>query len=338
MHFSFDDDHHAFADATRAVLSEQCGPDVVRAAWEAPAGQLDRAVWDQLVGLGVNALLVDEQHGGLGLDEVWAALVLEQTGRAALPHPLVESAIVAAAFDPSVVDGTLISTDLGGPNVPCAADADRLLLLDERAGALHLVDRESVELVPDTAVDRSRRIATVVWSPSPDSIVTDDAAEIALARDRGAFGTAAVLLGLADSMLAMTADYVRERRQFGVPVGSFQAVKHQLADALMQVSFARPAVHRAAWSIARGEPTRRRDVSMAKALASDAGVTVARTALQCHGAIGYTVEHDLHLFLKRTFALSRCWGSAADHRRVVAAAISREPDRDRDRHGATTTA
>mgnify|MGYP003134303281 CR=1 FL=1 len=322
MYFAFDDDQQAFADATRTVLTDHCGPDVVRAAWLAAPGALDRTVWDQLVALGVNALLLDEEHGGTGLDEVWSALVLEEVGKAALPHPLVETMVVSAAFDPSVVDGTLISTNLGGPNVPCAADADRLLLLDDATNALHLVDREAVELEPVVAVDRSRRLARVVWTPTDDSVVTDDACEIALARDRGAFGTSAVLLGLADTMLQMTAEYVRERRQFGVPIGSFQAVKHQLADALMLVSFARPAVHRAAWSIARDEPTRSRDVSMAKALASDAAVDVARIALQCHGAIGYTVEHDLHLYLKRALALSRCWGSAEEHRRLVAAAIA----------------
>ena len=322
MFFSFDDDHLAFADATRSVLSDHCGPGVVRAAWSAAPGDLDRSVWDQLVALGVNALLLDEDHGGTGLDEVWAALVLEEIGKAALPHPLVETMIVSAAFDPSVVDGTLISTNLGGPNVPCAADADRLLLLNENADALHLVDRESVGLEPVTAVDRARRSARVVWTPTDRSVVTDDAGEITLARDRGTFGTAAVLLGLADTMLQMTAEYVRERRQFGVPIGSFQAVKHQLADALMVVSFARPAVHRAAWSIANDEPTRSRDVSMAKALASDAAVDVSKIALQCHGAIGYTVEHDLHLYLKRALALSRSWGSAEEHRRLVAAALA----------------
>lgn len=322
MFFAFDDDQQAFATATRAVLSDHCGPDVLREAWQAPAGQLDRAVWQQLVEVGVTALLVDEQRGGMGLHEVWAAPVLEEVGRAGLPHPLVESVVVAAPFDPSVVDGTLISTNLGGPNVPCAADADRLLLLDGRTNRLHLVDRDSVDLAPLTAVDRARRLATVVWAPTDDTVVTADADEIALARDRGAFGTAAVLLGLADTMLHMTAAYVRERHQFGSPVGSFQAVKHHLADALRLVSFAKPVVHNAAWSLAENEPTRSRDVSAAKAMASDAAVTVARSALQCHGAIGYTVEHDLHLYLKRALALSRSWGSAAEHRRRIAASLT----------------
>jgi alkylation response protein AidB-like acyl-CoA dehydrogenase len=158
----------------------------------------------------------------------------------------------------------------------------------------------------------------VTWTPSAATALD---ADVGLARDRGALGTAAFLCGLAQRMLDMTVTHVTEREQFGVPIGSFQAVKHHLADALMQLHFARPAVHRAAWSIAEGEPTRSRDVSMAKAMASDAAALVGRKALQCHGAIGYTVEYDLHLYLKRTWALTSSWGTAAWHRARVADAI-----------------
>jgi alkylation response protein AidB-like acyl-CoA dehydrogenase len=151
------------------------------------------------------------------------------------------------------------------------------------------------------------------------SLVTDDPAAVALAFDRGAFGAAALLVGLGQRMLDLTVAHVAERHQFGVPVGSFQAVKHDLADGLKGLALARPAVHRAAHSLATGAGTRGRDVSMAKALASDAAWRVGRRALQCHGAVGYTVEHDLHLYLKRTWALARAWGDAAWHRDRVAA-------------------
>jgi alkylation response protein AidB-like acyl-CoA dehydrogenase len=116
--------------------------------------------------------------------------------------------------------------------------------------------------------------------------------------------------------------YVSERHQFGVPVGSFQAVKHHLANALLAIEFATPAVARAAYSTAHGEPGRARDVSMAKALATDAAEAAGRAALQCHGAIGYTVEHDLHLFLKRSWALTRSWGDRSFHTDRVAAALA----------------
>jgi hypothetical protein len=130
--------------------------------------------------------------------------------------------------------------------------------------------------------------------------------------DRASLAAAAQLVGLGQRMLDMTVDYVRERHQFGVPVGSFQAVKHQLADGLKELAFARPAVWRAALTI---EPL---DVSMAKAMASDAASFVARRALQCHGAIGYTVEYELHRYLKQTWVLARSFGDAAWHRDRIA--------------------
>lgn len=342
MHFGFDDDLLALRDATRDLLDKECPPATVRAAWDAPPGSLDRGVWDRLAGTGVLATLVPEAGDGLGLDERALVLVLEEAGRAGLPHPLVESAAVAAPLvaggpsgpgAPTPAPGPgpagipdahglgMVATDLGGPHVPCAADADWLLLRDAASGALHLVDPAAAVLTPVETVDRARRVATVDWQPASGSLVTDDPAAVDLAFDRGAFGTAAVLVGLAQRMLDMTVAYVSERRQFGVPVGSFQAVKHHLADALKALAFARPAVHRAAHSLAIGAATRSRDVSMAKAMASDAARVVGRQALQCHGAIGYTVEHDLHLYLKRTWALAAAWGDAAWHRDRVARAI-----------------
>jgi hypothetical protein len=122
-------------------------------------------------------------------------------------------------------------------------------------------------------------------------------------------------------MLDMTVTYVKDRHQFGVPIGSFQAVKHHLADAALALEPTRPALWRAAWSVAHDEPTRSRDVSMVKAMASDAAQLAGRKALQCHGAIGYTVEADLHLYLKRTWALARSWGDAAFHTDRVATAL-----------------
>ena len=154
-----------------------------------------------------------------------------------------------------------------------------------------------------------------------DPVITDDPAVIDRAVDRGTLGTAAFLVGLGQAMLDLTVGYVKERQQFGVPIGSFQAVKHHLADAALALEFARPAVWRAAWSVAQDAPTCARDVSMAKAMTSDAAELVGRKALQCHGAIGYTVEADLHLYLKRTWALARTWGDSASHTDRVATAL-----------------
>ena len=313
MHFALTDDQVAFRDAVRDLLAKECSPAVVRAAWEAPAGQLDRGVWDSLDAMGVLGVLVPEEDGGLGLDETWLVPLLEEAGRVALPHPLVETAMVAAPLGGAGLG--MVTTTLGGPHAPCAADAD-LVLVDGPA----LVPTTACALVPVDTVDSGRRAALVsvrdasAGAPLPD-------VDVALALDRGALGTASFLIGLGQAMLDMTVAYVKERQQFGVPVGSFQAVKHHLADAALALEFARPAVARAAWSTAHDVPTRSRDVSMAKAMASDAAELVGRQALQCHGAIGYTVEADLHLFLKRTWALARTWGDSAQHTDRVAAEL-----------------
>jgi len=313
MRFALTDDQVAFRDAARELFAKEATPAVVRTAWGAPVGELDRGVWESLDAMGVLGLPVAEADGGLGLDETFLVPVLEEAGRVALPHPLVDTAMVAAPL--LGVGAGMVATDLGGPIVGCAADADTLLL--RRGHTLARVGRDAAELTAVATVDGGRRAATVARG-SVGEPVTEDPAVIDLALDRGALGTAAFLVGLGQSMLDLTVGYVVERKQFGVPIGSFQAVKHHLSDAALALEFARPAVLRAAWSVAHAAPTRARDVSMAKAMASDAAELVGRKALQCHGAIGYTVEADLHLGLKRTWALARTWGDSAHHTDRVA--------------------
>jgi hypothetical protein len=329
MRFAWTDDQLAFASAARDLLAKACPPSVVRAAWEAPPGALAEAgsVWDALAEMGVLGVLAPESAGGLGLDECVLVLLLEEAGRVALPHPIVDTAAVAAPLAlPSLADGyPAVVTDLGGAHVACAADADLFLLRDPATGFLHAMEPAAVTITPVGTVDKARRAGRVAWSPGDAELVTDDPAVIARAFDRGALGTAAMQCGLAATMLDLTVDYVKERRQFGVPIGSFQAVKHHLADARLALEFARPAVARGAWSLAQGDAydlgTRRRDVSLAKALATDAADACGRAALQCHGAIGYTVEHDLHLYLKRSWALSRAWGDRRFHAERVGATL-----------------
>jgi alkylation response protein AidB-like acyl-CoA dehydrogenase len=139
--------------------------------------------------------------------------------------------------------------------------------------------------------------------------------------DRGAFASAAELVGVARRLLDMTVEYVKIRQQFGKAVGSFQAVKHLLAEAHVGIELARPCVYRAAYALARREADRAIHVSMAKAYASDAATRAACAALQCHGAIGYSFEYDLHLWMKRAWALAATWGDAAWHRDRIATAV-----------------
>jgi alkylation response protein AidB-like acyl-CoA dehydrogenase len=155
---------------------------------------------------------------------------------------------------------------------------------------------------PVSTVDGSRALLRV---GSPERcLVIEDAEPVRLAHSRSTLATAAQLVGLGRRTLQMTVAYVKERRQFGVPVGSLQGVKHPLAGTVLQFEFAAPAVLATGWALASDADITDRDVSAAAVLAVDAARSTARTAIQCHGAIGYTVEYDLHLFAKRAWALA----------------------------------
>jgi alkylation response protein AidB-like acyl-CoA dehydrogenase len=325
--------------------------------------ELARARWRVLAELGAPALLVPETAGGLGLSDVDLVGVLVEAGWAALPEPLLETASLAAPVlatlrpTPAAADAldalvgrqatvaiggidvhpggpsspTTVSADglLRTPRVNGAAGADVLLLACRDADSgwqVHAVPAAACTMQATPTLDTTRQLATVHWPLSSDTLLAYGVAADAIVQvlaDRAAAGSAALLIGLADRMITMAADYAKDRHQFGQPIGSFQAVKHQLADARVKLEFARPATYRAARSLATAQPSVSHDASMAKAMASDAADLAARVALQVHGAIGYTWECDLHFFMKRTWALSRAWGDAATHRQLVLAQIRR---------------
>jgi alkylation response protein AidB-like acyl-CoA dehydrogenase len=345
MRFAFTEDQLALRDAVRDLLAKECPAEVVRSAWPEPddrdgrgagartdVGRLDR-LWSALAEMGVTGVGVPETDGGLGMTELDWVLLAEESGYTAVPQPFVETVCVgapllAAVGDPTgdladVLAGrTLLTTAIGGAgSAPwlASATADRpvLLLHGERRFDLRRITAST----GPTSVDGARRLGSVGPEDESDALITEDPDLVRLAYDRGMLGTSAQLLGLARRMLDLTVAYVVERRQFGVQIGSFQAVKHHLADAALRIEFAAPAVHRAASSCTTNGPNRARDVSMAKVMAGDAATFTGRVALQCHGAIGYTVENDLHLYLKRAWALSRVWGDSAWHRDRVGRAI-----------------
>jgi alkylation response protein AidB-like acyl-CoA dehydrogenase len=200
--------------------------------------------------------------------------------------------------------------------------ADLLLLPHD--GALYAVAREAAEVTPQPANDPSRRIATVRFDPADARRVASGARAEALwaeALDRGALGGAAQALGVADRLIEQSVAYTSERRQFGAPVGSFQAVKHRLADCKVALEYARPVVYRAAVSVATGDPRRGVHVSMARLRACEAATRTARAALQVHGAIGYTWEQDLHLWMRRAWSLERAWGRGDFHHDRIRTAL-----------------
>jgi len=299
VRFAFTADQLAFRDAVRELLERECTPAHVRAAWTNPTCRVP-GLWQRLVDMGVVGMLAPEANGGLGLSMVDLVLILEETGRCALPEPIVET----AAYGVPLVERVDLTVSVGHELVPWADTTDVIVTAAGR------FERRAVELVARPSVDGARRLFEVRGTPAP----VEGAAAVA-AFDRGVVGAAAQQCGLAQRMLDMTAEYVRERRQFGVPIGSFQAVKHHLANARIALEFARPLVYRAASTLESAH------ASMAKLKADQAALLTARTALQCHGAIGYTTEYDLHLFMKRAWVLARSMGDDRVNRRRVAEAI-----------------
>jgi alkylation response protein AidB-like acyl-CoA dehydrogenase len=331
MRFAVADEAAALRDAADALLTARATTALIRSAWGTHQHADIRDVWRGLADVGVTGALVPEAAGGLGLDENALVPVLERLGYSALPAPVVETVAVAAPLLaaaghpalPDVVSGAaLITAHLGtaasaGQPVPYLQMADYVLLRGDD-DALRLYARGDLDAEPVRTVDGSRQLARLRAKPAGGTVVATGADA---AWQRGVLGTAATLVGLAARMLSMTVEYVASRRQFGVPVGSFQAVKHRLADAYVAVEFARPAVLAAGWALAAAAADAGEQTSVAKVLASDAATAVAAAALQCHGAIGYTTEYDLHLFAKRTWALASSWGSASWHRRRLAAIL-----------------
>jgi alkylation response protein AidB-like acyl-CoA dehydrogenase len=332
VRFAFTSEQMALRDGVRALLKRECPPARVREAWTSADGRVP-GLWGKLAEAGVLGVLAPEDEGGLGLTEIDLVLLLEEHGRAAVPEPVTEAAAVAVpllrdfARDPhraawlcAVASGqAIVSVGLSGGPVLGAESADVLLLA--HGDEVHAVPRSEARLEAQPSIDGARRLARVAWTPGAATLVTADPAALAGARDRGAVAAAAELLGLARAMLDVTVEYAKTRKQFGLPIGGFQAVKHHLADAVVAIEMAAPVVYRAAYALAGREADRSIAASMAKAVASDAAVLMVRKALQCHGAIGYAFENDLHMWMKRAWALAAAWGDAAAHRGRVASKL-----------------
>jgi alkylation response protein AidB-like acyl-CoA dehydrogenase len=316
MRFSFTDDQRLFASTLRELLTKECPATRVRAAWDDGTGHAPD-VWAQLGAMGLLGLLVPERDGGGGGTEIDLVLLLVEVGRAGVPGPVLEHAAVVAPalagtpWAARLASGGLVASAwLDGPYAPHAEAADVILTPSGVLEAFTLTDADGI--------DGGRRIATIAPAGPAAEVAGLD---VDLAADRAALGAAAVLIGVGLRLLDLAAEHARQRQQFGRPIGSFQAVKHLLANALVKVDFAQPAVERAAWSVATGQSTRGRDVSMAKALASEAALQSARAAIQVHGALGYTWECDVQLFAKKAWALAAAYGDARHHRRRVADAV-----------------
>ncbi len=287
MDFRLTPEQNGFAQSLTELMTKADSVAAAR-AWAAGDHSLGQALWTRLADQGVTALVVPEEEGGLGGTLVDLVVAFEVLGHQLAVGPWIESAALAPQ-----VDGEMV-TAAAPPITPYAVDADVATLLSGSAGPAR------------ASVDTTRRLFEVTGAA-----LFDDAA-----LDRAALAAAAQLLGCGERLLADSVAYVQQRTQYGRAIGSYQAIKHQLADVRIALDFARPLVHGAALS---GEP---RAVSAAKVAAGDAAYLSSRVALQVHGAIGYTAEFDLGLWINRVRALVGAWGSSSHHRGRIAEGLT----------------
>jgi alkylation response protein AidB-like acyl-CoA dehydrogenase len=320
--FELTDDQVSLQEGIRGFLDGRFPPDVVRNIEHAGA-RLDRDLWHELGDTGVFALRVPEDEGGLGLGVSEAALVFEELGRALVPGPLVATEL-AARISPEAAAGHvvvgLVELDDQMTVIEHAADLDALLVLG--ADEVQLVDPDFLEGVDaDRPLDALTPIRLVTGSlPNGESIGGREVAE--QLRLVGLVLTSALQLGIAARTVELATEYAKEREQFGRPIGSFQAVKHIVADMLVRSEVARGAVYAAACTLdGRSDDAPARAAAVAKVVAGDAALANAKACIQVHGGIGYTWELDVQRYWKRASVLDTHFGNSDRWAEAVAATI-----------------
>jgi acyl-CoA dehydrogenase len=365
MEFALTQDQLALQSAVRDLIAARAGLDVVRSVADDAAADPESAgdpagLWDAVAAQGWPAILVPEEHDGLGLGLLDAAVVVRCLGAGVVPGALLPtllgvSALVLGGSDeqrkawlPRVAAGearltvALPASVTGTGTTVTAADdsltgsathveyahlAERIVVAaDDGAGGagLWLVDPAGpgVTITRTPVLDGTARPSTVVLDKAPgERLAGADAATVAALVDRGAVLVANDLVGVAREALTRTLDYVRTREQFGKPVGSFQALKHHLAELAVSITMAEHAAWYAAHAIDADLPDAVLAVSVAKAAASDAGREATAKMIQYHGGIGYTWEHDAHLFYKRAKREEYAYGDATSHRERIASLV-----------------
>ncbi|MDW5596808.1 acyl-CoA dehydrogenase family protein [Conexibacter stalactiti] len=336
MHFDFTDDQREIKRTARELLAARSSLERVRAIAEGD-GAYDAALWEELVGLGWTGIALPEEHGGVGLGVLELAIVLEELGYAATPSRFLSNAlaaqlIVGAGSDEQCArllhgiaagaqTGTVAFARDGVAELVPDADSARWIVLVEGGGAgpaARLYDAATGELRidPRETIDPTRRYARVTVADAAAGEPLEG--DVAGGLDRAEVVLAAELTGLAQRALELTVAYVKERRQFGTPIGAFQAVSHRAAQMLLETEGARSAVWFAAWAADAEPVSLSRAASIAKAAAADAGRHVTAAAIQLHGGIGFTWEADVHWLYKRAQLDAALLAPAAWHRRRIA--------------------
>jgi alkylation response protein AidB-like acyl-CoA dehydrogenase len=333
MNFIFTEEQTQFKDAIKSFLAEECAPASIRDGWQKNKSfNLER--WKNLIELGVLSSNLPEEKGGLGMDQVTLAMMVEEMGYAGLPEPVAEQIFlvndvipflpknITEAVESNYNDGTqyIALAHPLAPNPLFLNDAAGLILLDSSECKFIAKDDMDFEIISSN--DPSRELFKV--SSMNDAISTSENFDElnSAVSSRGSLMTAALLIGLAQKMIDLSSVYVLDRAQFGKPIGSFQAVKHMLADVAVKIEFAKPAVYRAAYSLSQNNPKSALHCAHAKLMCTQAAELACKNSIQAHGAMGYTWEMDLHIYMRKAWSMMACWGNEDRQQELIFKTLS----------------
>jgi alkylation response protein AidB-like acyl-CoA dehydrogenase len=320
MNFDFTEDQYEIQRIARDLLAARATPEQVRKAAEAKA--YDDGLWRELVELGWPGIAVAEEHGGQGLGSVELAILCEELGYTVAPSPFLSTVTAAAVIQtagsdeqkarwlPGLASGEITGALGSADGLVPDAEAAAVIVLLEDDGA-RVLARDEVEVTAVESIDPTRRTARVSAPADAGEALPGD---VTAGVDRATIAVAADLVGVSRRALDMTLEYVKERHQFGVPVGAFQAVSHKCAQMLRDTEGSRAATYYAAWAADADESQLAEAASLAKAAASEGARDVTASAIQAHGGIGFTWEADLHWLYKRAQVGSVLLGGSSTHR------------------------
>ncbi len=326
MRFALSEEQAELASTIRSLLEKRADSAAVRAASTSATGH-DEVLWTTLCEqIGVAALNIPEEYDGAGATFFETAVVLEEIGRSLAPSPLLATVIAAEALLaggtedakqrllPRIAAGEIATIALAGP----VLDADRATIV------LAVVGDDLVEVTGATAtwtesMDQSIRLGRLDLSSAQTTVIGDGTAASTRAELIGAAAVSALAVGLSGHALQMTTDYTKERVQFGRPIGSFQAIKHRLAEVFARTELARSASWAASYALAEGEDPAEAEflTHAAASYALETAQLAASECIQLHGGIAITWEHDAHLVFKRAHSLSHLFGAPHRHRESV---------------------
>jgi alkylation response protein AidB-like acyl-CoA dehydrogenase len=322
MEVAFSEEQQELATTVRSLLTKRADSAAVRAAMASETGY-DEALWQMLCEqIGVAALAIPEQYDGAGFSLLESMIVLEELGRSLAPSPLLSSLVTAEALLAGGTDEAkerLLPRIAAGEVAAFAVPGEPALFADQATILVAATDEGLVELPDGSAewlpsMDQTIRLGSVSGSGAP---IGDAGLARARAELVGAVGVAALSAGLSARALDMTVAYAKERVQFGRAIGSFQALKHRMADLLVLVEMSRSASWAASYALSIDAANAEQLAHVAKSYCSDALTRIAAETVQLHGGIAITWEHDAQLVFKRAHALAQLFGAPHTHRALI---------------------